>query len=176
MSDVAAQDAWVKDVFGLEVHRGPGGSGGEGGQPDGKDKGGLVAYRKMLLRWRGAQASLDAGLQSVGKTLLSLPEVKDDPRFKEIERAVGALPKLVPKFGGQLEDVLDAGLNATEPAEQARLSKEGVAAIDAYRKTLAGAKPLLDLEQFAAKNLGGAVELHGALDQALQELRAELAA
>jgi hypothetical protein len=102
--------------------------------------------------------------------------VQADPRIEEVKQAVAALPNLVPKFGGELEDVLDAGMNASDPPELVRLAAEAIAAIDAYRQQLAAAAKLLDLEDFAARDLGTGLPLHGALDQALVELKQQLAA
>jgi hypothetical protein len=110
-----------------------------------------VAYRKLLLRWRAAQGLFDANLQAVGKALLARQDIQADPRLADIKQAVAALPQLVPKFGGKLEDVLDAAMNADKPEEAARLAAEGVSAVDAYRQQLAAAAPLLALEEFAAR-------------------------
>jgi hypothetical protein len=139
-------------------------------------KGRGVAYRKLLLRWREAQGTLDANLKSVGTTLLARPDIKADPRLGEIEKAVADLPKLVPAFGGELEGVLGAAMSTDVPAELERLTAEGIVVIDAYRQQLAAAAPLLELETFAAKDLGADVPLHAALDQALVELKQQLAA
>lgn len=171
MSDrVDAKRAWVERVLGVDL--GPVAR-PHAGAPT---KGGLVAYRKLLLRWREAQGTFAANLASLGTVLLARPEIRADPRIDEIKQAVTELPKLVPQFGGALEDVLDAGLNATEPAQVQRLAAQGIAAIDAYRTRLQSASHLLELEQFAAKELGGGLPLHSALDQALAELRQQLAA
>jgi hypothetical protein len=139
-------------------------------------KGRGVAYRKLLLCWRDAQGTFDANLASLGALLLARPEIKADPRIEQIKAAVAALPKLVPKFGGDLENVLNDGMNAVEPAELERLAAAGITAIDAYREKLAMASQLLELEQFAAKDLGAGLQFHGALDQALVELKQQLAA
>jgi hypothetical protein len=137
---------------------------------------GVVAYRKLLLRWREAQGTLDANLTTFGNTLLAQPDVQSDPRFEDVKRAVAAFPRLVPAFGGRLENALDAAMKATDPGELAELTAEGIAAIDAYRQQLAAVKPLLELEDFAAEDLGIRLPLHGALDQALVELKQHLGA
>jgi hypothetical protein len=69
-------------------------------------KGRGVAFRKLLLRWREAQAKFDANPQSLGETLLARSDIKADPRFDQIKQTVDNLPKLVPKFGGQLDQAL----------------------------------------------------------------------
>lgn len=135
-----------------------------------------VAFRKLLLRWREAQGQFDANLKSLGASLLALPEIKADPRLAQLEKVVAALPQLVPTFGGRLEDALDAGMNTDVPAEVQRLAAESIAAIDAYRQQLAAAAYLQKLEEFAAKDLGAGLRLHGVLDQALVELKQQLAA
>lgn len=164
MSDPKARNEWIRRVLGVAV---PG-----RGSPTGPS----IVYRKMLLRWRAAQQALDSNLQSVGASILNDPGVKADPRYADVERAVAVLPKLVPSFGGALEDILDAGLNTDDPGELARLSVQAVTAIDAYRQQLAAASRLLELERLVSKELGSGVALHGALDQALVELRQQLAA
>jgi hypothetical protein len=172
MSVTAAQRAWIERVLGIALQAAPE-AGREPPGPTGPNQG-LVAYRTLLLRWRSAQSRVDASLRTVGATLLARPDIKADPRLKDIQKAVSLLPKLVPAFGGKLEDVLDAGLNATDPAEQARLAKEGIAAIDAYREKLSAATGLLKLERFAAEDLGAKVELHRALDETLTAMKAQL--
>ncbi len=89
------------------------------------------------------------------------------PRLADIERAIGRLPSLAPSFGGGLEDVLNAVLAAVTPSEQARLSREGIAIIDAYREQLAATSGLLRLEQFAATELRATTKLHSTLDEVL---------
>jgi hypothetical protein len=172
MSVTAAQRAWIERVLGFVVQTVPE-TGGERPGPGGPGKG-LVAYRTLLLRWRDAQSTLDANLRTVGATLLARPDIKADPRLEDIKKAVSLLPKLVPAFGGRLEDILDAGINAEDPAEQARLAREGVAAIDAYREKLAAATGLLKLELFAAEDLGAKLALHRALDDTLAAMKTQL--
>jgi hypothetical protein len=167
MSDSKARDEWVQRVLGVATS---GATPGTTGTAPG------IAYRQLLLRWRAAQQALDENLKSLGASVLNHPDVKADPRYAEVELAVAALPKLVPSFGGALEDVLDAGLNTDDPAELARLAAQGVTAIDAYRQQLTAASRLLEMEKLVAKELGGGVALHGALDEALVELRQQLAA
>ena len=167
MSDSLAKKAWVHRVLGVDI----GNDARAAAAP-----GSIVAYHKMLLRWRDAQTQLSAILQQVSSTLLAMPEIKADPQFVEVEKAAKMLPKLVPRFGGKLEEALDAGLNATDPSEQARLRREGVFAIDAYRQQLAAASGLIRLEQFASAELGMGSKLHKALDEVLLELRQQLAA
>jgi len=165
-----AKRAWVERVLGIHSQQAAQAS------TAAPARGGLVAYRRLLLRWREAQGTFAANLTSLGTILLARPDIRADPRIDQIKQAVGELPKLVPQFGGALEDVLDAGLNATEPERVQRLAVQGIAAIDAYRTQLQSASPLLALEQFAAKELGARLPLHSALDQALVELRQQLAA
>ena len=165
-SEQAAKSAWIGRVLGVDV--GPGAATPKRAPAPG------ISYRMLLLRWREAQGRLDENLKSFGTTLLARPEIQADPRLDDIRRGVAALPKLIPTFGGQLEDVLDAGLSAADPQEHAKLSAQGIAAIDIYRKQLAAASPLLDLEDFAARKLGANLALHKALDQALDELRQQL--
>jgi hypothetical protein len=153
------QAAWVQRCLGIAV----GGRAGRG-----------VAYRKLLLRWRDAQALLGANLATVGKTLLARQDVQADPRLADIEHAVSLLPKLVPAFAGDLEDSLDAALSATDDATAKKQEAHAIAAIDRYRSGLAGARALMELESFAAGELKSPLPLASALDAALGELRTQL--
>ena len=178
MNGLTQHDAWVERALGLTVAgpRAGGQTSAARAREGGPATGPLVAYRMLLLRWREAQSLFEANLQTLGKTLLARPDIQADPRLDSITQAVAALPKLVPKFGGRLEDVLDAGLNAEKPEDAARLATEGIAAVDAYRQQLAAAAPLLALERFAARDLGANLPLHAALDAALMDLKQQLAA
>ena len=117
-----------------------------------------------------------ANLQSLGQTLLARDDIKADSRLAQIKQAVDDLPKLVPVFGGELETTLNDGMSAAVPAEVERLAADSVTAIDIYRGKLADAAHLLKLEIFAAQDLGSTLPLHSALDEALVELRQQLAA
>jgi hypothetical protein len=134
-----------------------------------------VAYRKLLLRWRAAQGLVATNLQVLGSTLLARPDIQADPRLDQIEEAVGKLVSVVPQFGGALEDILDTAMSTSEPGELARLSREGIAAIDSYRQQLTGAAQLRALEAFAAADLGTTLPLVSELDAALSELEQQLA-
>lgn len=135
---------------------------------------GMVAFAKLQLQWRDAQATFDANLKALGAKLLADPGVQNDPRIDTIKEAVAALPGLVPKFGGDLEDALDAANNATDPVVRGRLMDEAVAALDAYRQQLTGAPLLAALEQFSAQQLGTKLALHGALDDALAAIKQQI--
>ena len=139
------------------------------------DSGHQVEYGKLLLRWRDAQATFATNLKNFGTTLLARQEIQADPRLDVIRAAVAALPGLVPKFAGDLEDVLDAGISATDPAKKAALAADAGKAIDLYRGQLATAPVLAALEQFAGQGLGLQLPLHAALDSALDAIKQQLA-
>jgi hypothetical protein len=151
--------AWVQRCLGITV----GGGAGRG-----------VAYRKLLLRWREAQARLGANLEMVGKTLLARDDVRADPRLPDIQQAVSLLPKLVPAFAGDLEDSLDAAMSATDDAAAKQQEQRAIAAIDRYRGGLAGASALMQMESFASGELKSPMPLASALDETLVELRSRL--
>jgi hypothetical protein len=176
MSDSTARDDWIRRVLGVDVGRTESQSAQRGRDAAATIPRGTVAYRTMLLRWRRAQSDVADNLAAVGRAVLAHPEVQGDPRLGEVERAVAELPKLVPTFGGALEDVLDAAMSTADPTETARLAKQGVAAIDSYRNQLGAASQLLELEEFASSDLGAGTALRSALDGVLAEMRQELSA
>ncbi len=134
-----------------------------------------IAYPKLLLRWRAAQSTLDGALQAIAKDVLGRQEVIDDPRFEEVKQVVGLLPTLVPTFGGDLEDAIDAGINEGQGPKAQAIAAEAITIIDAYRQQIAAATQLAELEAFAKQELGQGAPLGGELDAALVELRAQLA-
>jgi hypothetical protein len=154
-----ARETWLFQVLGFAASKGPRGG---------------IAYRKLLLQWRDAQAQLARNLATLGDTLLGMPEVKADPRFPLVQAAVATLPRLVPEFNGVLEDTLDAGLNAPNGAQAANLARDGIKAVDAYRQQLSAVPHLLNLDAFATRELGQSLALHQALDDALVSLKQEL--
>jgi hypothetical protein len=175
--DRQACDVWVQRVLDVPLSLS-----GAGTQPsaqrgeearDAKQRG--IAYPKLLMRWRNAQAKLATALDTIGKDLLEREEVRSDPRFEEVETAVAALPKLVPAFSGDLEDVLDAEINEGRGPQAASIAARAIQVVDQYRAQLAAARQLADLEAFARTDLGKGVALSSELDSALAELRDQLA-
>ncbi len=127
---------------------------------------------KLLLRWRGAQSQVAQNLAGLGRALLATDEVRADPRIAAVERAVAALPNLVPEFGGRLEDLLDQAITA---GSSAAIAKDALDAIAAYRQRLAGAVALIQLEAFAKQRIGQDFALFRELDGALGEIAASFA-
>jgi hypothetical protein len=169
MSDAPAKDEWVRQVLGFDVSLSA-----QRGR-DAKDSNVRgIAYPKLLLRWRGAQTALSASLNELSKDLLSRKEVTEDPRFKEVKKHVALLPTLVPTFGSELEDAIDAGINEGQGPRAGELAAKAITIIDAYRAQIASAAALKKLEAFAAADLSNSTPLGGQLDAALSELRAEL--
>jgi hypothetical protein len=139
-----------------------------------RQAGSLVQFAQVSLKWREAQQTFNGNLVALGAKVLAMPEVQADPRYATVEEAVRALPRLVPKFSGDLEDALDAGANATDPAEKAKSAAKAAGAIEAYRRVLNGAPFLFELERFAERDLRTAMPLHSALDKALAELKQKI--
>jgi hypothetical protein len=135
---------------------------------------GVVNYAKLLLRWREAQANAAANLTELGRQLLSLPEVQSDPRLEQVQRAAAGLPNLIPKFGEELADHLDAAANGGPKAAESRSA--ALATIGAYRKQLTAVPVLAKLGDFARKNLKANLPSAAELDAALGEVEAALAA
>jgi hypothetical protein len=164
MARSAATDEWVKRVLGYDVTSQAKGSGPVGG----------IQYRMLLLRWREAQGNVARNMTALGKAVLARQDVKSDSRLPQVEAAVEQLNRLVPSFGGELEDVLDRGINAGQTAEAAALAAEAIEAVDVYRRNLAGATQLAALEALAEREMGGSFRLQSALDEVLQDLRSAL--
>ncbi len=70
MSNTEAQIAWLAQVLGISIVSGTASADGPAALK------GVVAYQKMLFRWRGAQDTLSEALQQVGTILLALPQIR----------------------------------------------------------------------------------------------------
>ena len=177
MPDRQACDVWVRKVLGADVSlsdaRTPPTVQRGAEAHDASRRG--IAYSKLLLRWRTAQAKLAVALDTIGRDLMDREEVRSDPRLHDVATAVAALPKLVPAFSGDLEDLLDADINEGGSPQAAAVAARAIQVVDQYRAQLAAARQLADLEVFARQNLGKGVALGSELDSALAELRDQLA-
>jgi hypothetical protein len=129
-----------------------------------------IAYPKLLLSWRDAQARARSAVEGMGQTLLALPEVQADPRFAQAQEAVGRLPGLIPDLGAQLADLLDQGINAgTDTA----IATEALKVVGDYRRNLGAATGLSRLEAFAKKHVGDLAVL-SRLESSLAQIAAGL--
>jgi hypothetical protein len=163
---------WVLDVLGVDVGGQPSPSGNHADPSPAPPRG--IAYRKMLLSWRNAQAKVETDLASIGQAILARDDVKQDPRFEQVQQMVAGLPKLIPAFGEKLGETLDAAMNATTAAAARTLAEEAVEIIGAYRQQLAQAAPLIAFDDLISKNLRQNAALHESLQRALASLQEEL--
>ena len=129
-----------------------------------------IAYPKLLLRWRDAQSDARGALDRIGKAVLAMPDVQADPRFPRVQTVIAGLPALIPKLSGELEDLLDRGINAGSDAGVAR---QALACVGKYRQAIGGAGKLQSFEQFAKQYVGDLTVLH-TLDSALTEIARNL--
>jgi hypothetical protein len=168
----AGRDEWVKRVLGIEIGAAPRSESAARGEEARRSNPRSIESTKMLLRWREAQRTLSDNLTKLANSILVLPDVQNDPRFADVKAAVGELPNLVPTFGGELEDLLDAGINAGASKSPALIA-DTLAAVSRYRSMLAEVPQLSQLETFGAK-VGVSVQLASALDTVMQDMEADL--
>jgi hypothetical protein len=175
VSDRHAQEDWVGRVLGVDLTNAGGlsQSAQRGLEAKASNVRG-IAYPKLLLRWRAAQATVSASLDEISKDILSRKEVIEDLRFAQVKKCAARLPTLVPTFGSALEDAIDAGINEGRGPRAGELAGKAITIVDAYRQQIAAAVALKQLEAFATGDLAKNVPLGGELDAALSELRAEL--
>ncbi len=173
MSDGGARDSWVLRVLGVDVgaRAATGHSAARGQEAQAANVRG-IAYPRMLLRWRSAQADAAGALDRAGKSYLALPNVQADPRYPEVQAAISRLPALVPELGEDLADLLDKGINA---GSDAGIARNALGVIRRYRGEIAGATTLQAFEQFAAKHVGD-LSVVGVLDGVLAEMAGNLEA
>ena len=169
MSDGATRDAWVARVLGVDVGRTASAERGRDARAS-NPRG--IAYPRMLLRWRSAQAEAAGALDRVGKAYLALPAVQADPRYPAVQAAISRLPALVPQLGEDLADLLDEGINA---GSDTGIAGRALGVIGRYRSEIAGAATLEAFERFAARHVGD-LSVVGALDAALAEIASSLEA
>ena len=177
MADRAACDAWITRVLQVDVSQAEAlARSAERGREAAAQNVRGIAFPKLLLRWRAAQASMAASLDQVAKAVLANPEVKEDPNFDQIAACAGQLPTFIPRFGSALEDAIDEGINAGQSPQAGDIARRAVSIIDQYRAQIAEMAELTDLEEFVKDDLGLSVPLGTDLDAALAELRGELSA
>jgi hypothetical protein len=129
-----------------------------------------IAYPKLLLRWREAQAEARGALDRIGEAILAMPDVRADPRLDQVRAVVAELPALIPRFGAELEDLLDRGINA---GTDAGIARDARASVGQYRAAVSGAAKLGSFEQFAKQHVGDLAVI-GTLDGALVEIAGNL--
>lgn len=137
---------------------------------------GTVAHRQMLLRWRRAQSTVAANLQTLSQALLANRAVQDDPRFPQVQRAVPRLARLVPDFGEKLDDALDAAMNAGDQAQAQGLNRAALDVLAEYRTKLRAQPALSKLEALARAVGAGDLPMHSEFEAAIDELQQGLAA
>jgi hypothetical protein len=132
-----------------------------------------VDVRQLLVRWQTAQSAVTANITSLGQAVLARDDVRNDPRLPQVEAAVASLPGLVPAFGPSLQALFDTAIGA---GSVAGIKDQALVVVADYRKTLADAKDLLSLEEFAAKDMGSKTPLVTTLADVLGEIEQELKA
>ncbi|HET6234427.1 MAG TPA: hypothetical protein VFE41_05580 [Acetobacteraceae bacterium] len=142
-----------------------------------KEAGHRVEYGKLLLTWRTAQEAARQRLQALGAAILTDQEVKNDPRYKEVQEAARDLTDVLPDFGPDLADALDALDKARdEKKERAALIERAQDLIDDYVALLDGAEELAELTSFAGDEDYEQGDLGGDLREALGALALTLEA
>lgn len=131
---------------------------------------GKVAYRKLQLEWRNAQDRANAGLDRFIAAVLADPEVQQDDVFDQVEDAAATASALIPRFGGELSDVLDRLDSTYDASERDALTREANQILDDYAKALAESEALQALQEFSNQEYGG-IAFYGELESALGELR-----
>ncbi|MDX1929988.1 MAG: hypothetical protein SFV81_25905 [Pirellulaceae bacterium] len=142
----------------------------------GKSPRGLVAYTKLLLDWRKAQAQVVNNLSSIGNSLLNRDDVKSDPRFEQVKAAVAAMPSLIPAFGEELSDLIDAAMSAGPGPKADESLRNAKVVLARYRSLLKSAVTLQRLELLAAKHTNVESNVYSLLDATLAALEREFEA
>ncbi len=131
-----------------------------------------VDFRKILLDWHKAQGLVEDNLLALGDAFLELEEVRADPRYDDVADAVDSLTQLIPGFGSKLDDDLNAYLNSG--GRDAKAIEAARQTLQQYRKQLADAPELKDLEVFGKQDVGGDFPLHSALTEAMDQMQLAL--
>jgi hypothetical protein len=141
-----------------------------------KEAGHRVEYGKLLLTWRTAQEAARQRLQALAAAILTDQEVKNDPRYEQVQEAARGLTDVLPDFGPDLEDALDALDKAKDDKDRAALAKRAHDLIDDYVALLDGAEELAELTSFASDEDFEQGDLRSDLREALGALAMTLEA
>jgi hypothetical protein len=133
-----------------------------------------VAYGKLLLQWRDAQATTRKRIDALAASILADPEVLQDPRYDDVKDAAEALADVMPAFSSELDDLLDGLDNEEDPAERARQVETARDLIEDFAALLDTADELAELAEFAADEYGE-TDITGSLRDALTEMAGALA-
>lgn len=133
-----------------------------------------LSLRKLMIDWRAAQQAADTGIKAIGDAYLADPEVQADPRFDEVLATVRELPTLIPQFGTELSDAVDAVFN--DGAKTKSVVASGLKVVQTYRSAIASAPILADLEELAREDLGGDFPISAPLLETLGKIETELQA
>lgn len=142
---------------------------------DGAPEEGTVEFRKLLLRWKEAQNTLQANVEELAETMLRDARVQADPRFAAVQEEIGELSNLLPTWGDELQDAIDDILNAGSQAKEQGLFRAALGVVDEYTKELSGYPELSGMDELATM-LGTSLKFDAVLRESLREIRAELSA
>ena len=108
--------------------------------------------------------------------MLANAQVRADPRFPQVERAVPHLSRIVPDFGTKLNDALDAAMNAGAQARAQGLNSAALDVLAEYRAKLSKEDRLSMLEKIARDCGLGNLPLRREFEAAMDEMQQKLAA
>jgi hypothetical protein len=136
---------------------------------------GRVNYRKLQLRWRSAESDARTQLGAFIKAVLADPEVRNNPRFGDVQAGFADLGSLMPDFEGSLADELDRLDVAATDEERKTARAAAIKVIENYQAELGAAETLRELQELSDDEYGG-IEFFSGLQVALLALHRELAA
>lgn len=142
---------------------------------DGAPERGTVQFRQLLLRWKGAQTTLEANVKDLASALLADAGVQADPRFDDVKGLIGDLHTLLPSFGEDLQDAVDDIINAGPQAKEQGLFRPAVTVVDNYLRELSDYPELTGMDEIASM-LGVSLKFDSVLRDSLREIRATLTA
>lgn len=131
-----------------------------------------ITLRKQLIEWHAAQKLAEQNIVALGNAYLADEEVRDDPRFDLVEKVVSGLPKVIPQFGDELDDDINAILN--DGGKTPAVISKGIETIRNYRAKLQSAVQLAAVEEVASKDLGGDFRIVATLSEAIESISASL--
>jgi hypothetical protein len=108
-------------------------------------KGAKVAYAQLRLAWDAAQKGVQSELKKLEKAILEA--FKNEPFAPELPKHVHKLNAVLDGFQGNLGDVLDDALNATDDAKRRQHQEAAVALIKQYRNYVNSDPFIKDVEK-----------------------------
>ncbi len=135
---------------------------------------GRVRYRQLQIEWRDAQSRANEQLEALASAVVGDERVQDDPLYDDVVDAAADVTSLIPQFGVDLDNALDALDREPDQSKRPKLLADARKLVDEYAQMLDGAEGLSELQSLSDDEYGG-ISFYTDLKDVLKSLSKQLA-